>query len=77
MAVNLDPFEPHQARIRVPLDALGIGPDERFQVDELITGERHLWKGAEQTIRLDPREEPAAIFRVSQFPHKYYGTPCY
>jgi len=77
VAVNLDPFETHQARIRVPLDVLGIGPDERFQVHELITGERHLWKGAEQTIRLDPREEPAAIFRVSRFPHKDYGTPCY
>lgn len=77
MAVNLDPFEAHQARIRLPLESWGIGPDERFQVDELITGERHLWKGAAQAIRLDPRVEPAAIFRVSRFPHKDYGTPCY
>jgi starch synthase (maltosyl-transferring) len=76
-AVNLDPFEPHQAMVRLPLDAVGIGPDERFQVEELITGTRHLWKGAEQTIRLDPNEEPAAIFRISRFPHKDYGTPCY
>jgi len=77
VAVNLDPFEPHQATVRLPLDAVGIGADERFQVQELITGTRHLWKGAEQMIRLDPNEEPAAIFRVSRFPHKDYGTPCY
>ena len=76
-AVNLDPFEPRQATVRVPLEAIGIGADERFQVQELITGARHLWKGAEQTIRLDPAEEPAAIFSVSRFPHKDYGTPCY
>jgi len=77
VAVNLDPFEPHQAAVRLPLSALGIEPDERFQVQELITETRHLWKGAEQTIRLDPNEEPAAIFLVSRFPSKDYGTPCY
>ena len=77
IAVNLDPFEPHQAEIRLPLQELGIGPEERFHVDELIAGERHLWKGERQQVRLDPRVEPAAIFRVGRFPHKDYGTPCY
>ena len=70
VAVNLDPFETHQAQVRFPLPELGIGPDERFQVHELITDERDLWKGPVQTIRLDPREEPAAIFGVSRFPHE-------
>ncbi len=77
VAVNLDPFETHQARVHLPLLEMGIGLEERFQVHELITDERHLWKGPAQTIRLDPQEEPAAIFRVSRFPHKDYGTPCY
>ncbi|HSD50136.1 MAG TPA: alpha-1,4-glucan--maltose-1-phosphate maltosyltransferase [Candidatus Methylomirabilis sp.] len=77
VAVNLDPFETHQAQVQLPLAELGIGPEERFQVHELITDERHLWKGPVQSIRLDPREEPAAIFRLSRFPHKDYGTPCY
>ena len=77
VAVNLDPFEPHQSTVRLPLEAIGIGVEERFQAQELITGTRHLWKGEEQTIRLDPNEEPAAIFRVGRFPHKDYGTPCY
>jgi starch synthase (maltosyl-transferring) len=77
VAVNLDPFETHQAEVRLPLGEMGIGPGERFQVHELITDERHLWKGEVQGIRLDPREEPAAIYRLSRFPHKDYGTPCY
>jgi starch synthase (maltosyl-transferring) len=77
VAVNLDPFEPHQAQVRLPLAELGIAADERFQVHELITDVRHLWKGSVQTVRLDPREEPAMICRVNRFPHKEYGTPCY
>ena len=77
VVVNLDPFETHEARIRLPLEVLGIGPDERFQVEELITGGRHLWRGAEQTVRLDPAQEPAAIYRLSRFPSKDFGTPCY
>jgi starch synthase (maltosyl-transferring) len=77
VAVNLDPFEPHRAEIRIPLQDLGIGPEDRFQAEELITGERHLWKGAAQQLLLDPQVEPAAIFRITRFPHKDYGTPCY
>ncbi len=77
VAVNLDPFEPHQAQVRLPLSEWGIDPEERFQVSDLITDQRSLWKGPTQTIQLDPREEPAVILRVSRFPHKDYGTPCY
>ena len=77
VAVNLDPFEPHRAEVRIPLQDLGIGPEERFQAEELIAGERHLWKGAAQQLLLDPQVEPAAIFRITRFPHKDYGTPCY
>jgi starch synthase (maltosyl-transferring) len=77
VAVNLDPFESHQTQVCLPLSELGIGADERFQVHELITDERHFWKGPVQRIRLDPRVEPAMIFRIHRFPHKEYATPCY
>ncbi|MBI3455419.1 MAG: alpha-1,4-glucan--maltose-1-phosphate maltosyltransferase [Candidatus Rokubacteria bacterium] len=77
VAVNLDPFEAHEARLRLPLLELGIGPEERFQVRELITDQRHLWRGPIQAIRLDPRAEPAAIFHISRFPRKEYADPCY
>jgi len=75
--VNLDPFEPHEARVRLPLAELGIEPDERFQAHELIGDHRHLWKGPELTVRLDPATEPAAVYRIARFPHRDYGTPCY
>ena len=77
VAVNLDPFAPHEARVRLPLEDLGIGLDESFQAHELITETRHLWKGPTQRIRLDPAVEPAAIFRLERFGQRAYGTPCY
>jgi starch synthase (maltosyl-transferring) len=77
VAVNLDPYEAHEARIHLPLAELEIGAEERFQVHELLTDRHHLWRGPVQTVRLDPREEPAAIFRLSRFPSRDYGTPCY
>jgi starch synthase (maltosyl-transferring) len=77
VAVNLDPFAAHEARVRLPLDALGIATDESFQATELIAGERHLWWGGTQHLRLDPRTEPAAIFHLERFGQRAYGTPCY
>jgi starch synthase (maltosyl-transferring) len=77
VAVNLDPFAPHEALVRLPLAALGIGPDEPFQAHELIADARRLWKGPTQRIRLDPGTEPAAIYRLERFGTRAYGTPCY
>jgi starch synthase (maltosyl-transferring) len=77
VAVNLDPFAPHEALVRLPLADLGIGPDEPFQAHELIADARRLWKGPTQRIRLDPGTEPAAIYRLERFGTRAYGTPCY
>jgi starch synthase (maltosyl-transferring) len=77
VAVNLDPFEPHEARVQLPLELFGVGAEERFGAHELLTDTRHLWKGAAQTVRLDPQRDPAVIFRIERFPHREYGTPCY
>ena len=60
-----------------PSTTLGIGSDESFQAHELVTDERHLWRGPSQHVRLDPRVEPAAIFRLERFGQRAYGTPCY
>jgi starch synthase (maltosyl-transferring) len=77
MVVNLDPFSARESDIRVPLEDLGIGPDEPFQAHELITDERRLWRGPTQRVRLDPLVEPAAIFRLERFGPRAYGTPCF
>src|SRR3546814_7097083 len=65
VAVNLDPFEAHEAEIEFPLHAMSIPEDETFEVEELLDGAKHLWRGQRQHVRLDPHANPAAIFRVN------------
>ncbi len=75
--VNLDPFEAHEARLHLPMRQLGLTAEDRLQVHELITEQRQLWRGPAHRIRLDPRQEPAAIFRVTPFVRKPFADPCY
>ena len=65
-AVNVDPHAMHEATIEFPLQEMGIGDDEPFEVFELFSGRRHVWRGARQWVRLDPDVNPAAVFRVSR-----------
>jgi starch synthase (maltosyl-transferring) len=67
MAVNLDPFAAHSAVVHVPLDDIGVGPDETYQMHELITDTRALWRGPAHRITLDPAVEPAAIWVVRRW----------
>ncbi len=64
MAVNLDPYAIQEARLTIPLEDMGIGEQETYQLRELIQGYSHDVMGAEYIIRLDPSTEPAAIFEV-------------
>ncbi len=76
VAVNLDPFQAHEARLHLPMRELGVTSEDRLQVHELITDERQFWRGPAHTIRLDP-QEPAAILRVAPFARKPFADPCY
>jgi starch synthase (maltosyl-transferring) len=77
VAVNLDPFEAHEAVLTLPMQELGLGPEDRVQVHELIGDQRQLWRGPTHAIRLDPEREPAAIFRVTPFARTPFTDPCY
>ena len=72
IVVNLDPFEAHESTLHLPMESLGLPADGRLQVHELITDQRQLWRGPTHEIRLDPSQEPAAIFRVAAFPQKAF-----
>jgi len=64
IVVNLDPFDPHVAELTFPLDEIGVAEGETFQVEELLTGTRHLWRSGEQGVRLDPAINPVEIYRL-------------
>jgi starch synthase (maltosyl-transferring) len=52
--------------IELPLGALGIGPNEPYEMNDLLTGTRYVWRGARNYVRLDPNERVAHLFRISR-----------
>jgi starch synthase (maltosyl-transferring) len=62
--VNLDPHFGQEGRTALDLAELGIEDKDTFQVHDLLTGARYLWRGPENFVRLDPEQSPAAIFRL-------------
>ena len=66
VAVSLDPYSAQEADIEVPLWSFGLGDDASLAVEDLVRGTRFTWTGKIQHIRLDPRELPYSIWRLSR-----------
>jgi starch synthase (maltosyl-transferring) len=64
IVVNLDPARMHDCMIHVPLEQLGLGEEEMFEVEDLLTGIRHSWRGRRNYVRLDPNERVAHVMRL-------------
>jgi starch synthase (maltosyl-transferring) len=62
--VNLDPHHVHAGWLTLPLEPLGLGRDEPYQVHDLVGGGRYLWQGARNYVEVDPGAAPAQIFRI-------------
>jgi starch synthase (maltosyl-transferring) len=67
VAVNLDPFAAHEATLDLPLEKLGLAPDDTYELHELLSDGRQLGRGRRQTVTLDPRISPAHIYRVERW----------
>jgi starch synthase (maltosyl-transferring) len=65
--VNLDPHHVQESSVYVPIDRYGIPPDQDYQVCDLLTGQRYLWRGSKNYVRLDPNIEPCHLFRVCRW----------
>jgi starch synthase (maltosyl-transferring) len=66
-AVNLDPFSAHESTLELPLDEMGIGADETYELHELLADRRRLGRGSSQRITIDPDVSPAHIYRVNRW----------
>jgi starch synthase (maltosyl-transferring) len=66
VVVNLDPHAMHETTVEVPIGELGIGPDEPYEVADLLTGARYTWRGVKNYVRLDPVERVGHVFKVSR-----------
>jgi starch synthase (maltosyl-transferring) len=64
VAVNLDPFATHSAGLELPVEELGLEPDQPYKLHERLTDTWLEWRGPGGRITLDPQREPAAIFSL-------------
>jgi starch synthase (maltosyl-transferring) len=64
VVANVDPHHPQTGWVQLDLAALGLTEDAPYQVDDLLSGARFLWRGARNYVALDPAGTPAHLFRV-------------
>jgi starch synthase (maltosyl-transferring) len=65
-AVTLDPVFGRGSRFEVPLWEFGLPDSASLAVEDLFTGRRFTWHGKFQQVWLDPRVNPAAIWRLGR-----------
>jgi len=64
VVANVDPHYTQSGWITIDLRSLGLPAETAFQMDDLLSGARYLWRGARNFVSLDPHHSPAHIFRV-------------
>jgi len=69
VVVNLDPHHTQSGWIDLDIAALGIKPDDSYQVHDLLGESRYLWNGAHNYVELNPHVVPAHIFLVRKRVH--------
>ncbi|MEZ5601626.1 MAG: alpha-1,4-glucan--maltose-1-phosphate maltosyltransferase [Candidatus Competibacteraceae bacterium] len=62
--VNLDPNYTQSGWTGLDLAALGVDPNQPFQVHDLLTGAHYIWNGPRNYVELNPHRMPAHVFRI-------------
>jgi starch synthase (maltosyl-transferring) len=60
----VDPHYTQSGWVTIDLRSLGLPAETTFQMDDLLSGARFLWRGPRNFVSLDPQHTPAHIFRV-------------
>jgi starch synthase (maltosyl-transferring) len=67
VAVNLDPHRKQHSYVDVPIDQFGSMEGDVYQVHDLLSDARYIWRGRRNYVELDPEIQPAHIFRVRRW----------
>jgi starch synthase (maltosyl-transferring) len=62
--VNLDPHSAQSGWVDLDIDALNFSADQPYQVHDLLSDQRFLWRGRSNYILLEPHRAPAHVFRL-------------
>ncbi|MBT2499755.1 DUF3416 domain-containing protein [Agromyces sp. ISL-38] len=68
VVANVDPHSVRETTVHLDLAAIGLEPGTRFEVEDLVTGQRWDW-GESNYVRLDAFTRPAHILHVRRGPN--------
>ncbi len=64
VAVNVDSQFTQSGWIDLPPEQFGLDPEQGYQVHDLLSDARYIWRGPRQYVELNPHVLPAHVFRV-------------
>ncbi|MGB6306875.1 MAG: alpha-amylase family glycosyl hydrolase, partial [Steroidobacteraceae bacterium] len=62
--VNLDPHQAQSGWVDVDVGALQLDAEQPYQVHDLLSEQRYIWRGRRNYVMLDPQRTPAHVFRL-------------
>ena len=65
VVVNVDPHAVRETMVRLNLEKLGLPAGSRFEVKDLLSGEKYEWS-SDNYVRLDSFTQPAHIFQIGK-----------
>ncbi len=69
LVVNLHRHQKQTGSVELDLNSLGLSPEQPYHLQDLITGECHVWRGARNYVELGLDPCPTHIFRVMRTIH--------
>ena len=64
VVVNLDPDRTQAGMVDLPLDAFHLDPRQPYQMHDLLTDAKYVWRGPRNYVELNPQRLPAHIFCI-------------
>ena len=62
--VNLDPHQTQSGWVDLDINSLNLDAEQPYQVHDLLSDQRYIWRGRRNYVMLDPRRAPAHVFRL-------------
>ena len=62
--VNLDPYHSQSGWVDLDIEALKFDAAQPYQVHDLLSDQRYVWRGRRNYVLLDPNRSPAHVFRL-------------
>ena len=64
VVVNLDPQRTQSGMVDLPLDLFHLDSGQPYQMHDLLTDAKYVWRGPRNYVELDPQKLPAHVFCI-------------